>query len=375
MSTIGFNPGLTPWPPATISSPTLARLAAGNEFHDVRDTVTEYIERLRRHWHRFETPECSTSSQHRNADGQATGKPLVVISASRALLQSCQDTFCGPGVSFVCNPPSLCDLRAALHPLLPKCQAAPHTPFRHAMTAASVLQNDAQQQEQTSPSGLPHKSALQRTAQCSSEFLDVSTPIATGSCELLRGFSPPETTGGMCSSRSPPDSFLRPAGATASASSVPLVDIHEEEGFYSLETLPAGDKHDQNETPWATPMHSGRILCVDDSPVILRLLSAFISRAGFTGQVDTATSGTEALRMASNTDYILIFTDFNMPTLTGADVTSRLRQMGTSVPIIGVTAATNMREVCLASGMTDVLFKPFTFQAIRTVLAAYLASL
>ena len=57
------------------------------------------------------------------------------------------------------------------------------------------------------------------------------------------------------------------------------------------------------------------ILVVDDEPVLTELAAEILSDAGY--QVKTSYSGEEALRLMSNFDFDMLFTDVIMPGMTG----------------------------------------------------------
>ena len=117
---------------------------------------------------------------------------------------------------------------------------------------------------------------------------------------------------------------------------------------------------------------SVRILCVDDNEIIVHLLTAIIKKTGFWGCIDVASSGPEALQLVKKHEYSLIFMDYNMPGMNGAEVTALLRGLQQMMPIVGITAATNMHDICLKAGMNQVLCKPFTQEGIAEVLRKYL---
>ncbi|MNO07508.1 Sensor protein EvgS precursor [compost metagenome] len=60
-----------------------------------------------------------------------------------------------------------------------------------------------------------------------------------------------------------------------------------------------------------------------------------------------------------------------MPTMDGFELTRRLRARGHELPIWGFTAHAlpRERELCLAAGMDECLFKPIGLARLRSVLA------
>jgi len=82
--------------------------------------------------------------------------------------------------------------------------------------------------------------------------------------------------------------------------------------------------------------HSGirnkRILVVDDSATVRRILVSLLESAG--AEVDQAESGAEALdRLAENSNYDLILADYRMPAMNGPELCKNIRSNYTAVPI------------------------------------------
>ena len=107
------------------------------------------------------------------------------------------------------------------------------------------------------------------------------------------------------------------------------------------------------------PVKRGRILIADDYPVTRELVRHHLEPRGFA--IDEATSGREALEMAMSENYVLVLMDCNMPGMDGIESSRQLREKGSAVPIVALTAHTDSRilQNCLAAGMNDSLLKPF----------------
>src|SRR5215210_658101 len=102
-----------------------------------------------------------------------------------------------------------------------------------------------------------------------------------------------------------------------------------------------------------------RILIVDDEPEILRLVGDYLGSSGF--EVNTASSGDEALMRARTEPPDLVVLDLGLPGLDGLDVARALRRDG-DVPIIMLTARADEadRVVGLELGADDYVTKPFS---------------
>lgn len=113
------------------------------------------------------------------------------------------------------------------------------------------------------------------------------------------------------------------------------------------------------------------ILVVDDHPINRMLLSDQLSSLGY--QVKTAQDGIDALNVISRNDIDIVLTDVNMPNMDGYRLTQRLRQLGQTFPIVGVTAnaLAEEKQRCIESGMDNCLSKPVTMDGLRQALVFY----
>jgi heavy metal response regulator len=115
-----------------------------------------------------------------------------------------------------------------------------------------------------------------------------------------------------------------------------------------------------------------RILVVEDE----RRIAAFLER-GLEEEhyaVDVAHDGEEALDWAAGVDYDLIVLDILLPKKDGIQVCRELRDRGSKVPILMLTArdAVEDRVQGLDSGADDYLVKPFAFQELVARIRALL---
>ncbi len=116
------------------------------------------------------------------------------------------------------------------------------------------------------------------------------------------------------------------------------------------------------------------ILLVDDHPPNLMALEAILEPLG--ERVLSASSGAEAVRIASNEDLALVLLDLQMPELDGLETAALLKKSERcrSVPIIIVTANEPSRaEVArgYATGAVDFLFKPLDPDVIRSKVSVF----
>lgn len=104
----------------------------------------------------------------------------------------------------------------------------------------------------------------------------------------------------------------------------------------------------------------GRILVVDDEEKITRVIRAYLEKAGFA--VTEAYDGTTALGLAQSGEFDLLVLDLMLPGLSGEDICKHLRQRGSDLPIIMLTAkgAEQERIAGLGLGADDYVVKPFS---------------
>jgi two-component system alkaline phosphatase synthesis response regulator PhoP len=104
---------------------------------------------------------------------------------------------------------------------------------------------------------------------------------------------------------------------------------------------------------------SRRILLVEDEPSLVLTLTDRLISEGY--RVETASDGEEAVAQGEAGAYDLILLDVMLPRKNGFDVCRDLRQHGVDVPILMLTARTQVvdRVVGLKLGADDYLTKPF----------------
>ena len=106
-----------------------------------------------------------------------------------------------------------------------------------------------------------------------------------------------------------------------------------------------------NESP-------ARILAVDDEQTITDFVGYALEKEGF--QVDIASNGEDALRLATENDYDLFVLDIMLPGMDGYELCRRLRSK-TNAPVLFLSARdTELDKVVgLEIGGDDYLAKPF----------------
>jgi len=117
-----------------------------------------------------------------------------------------------------------------------------------------------------------------------------------------------------------------------------------------------------------------RILLVEDNKINQMVMGGMLKRLGAT-QVVIAGNGEEALEQVAQAAFDLILMDTQMPVMDGLEATRRLRTMGITLPIIGVSAGAmdEERQAALDAGMDNYLLKPVNMVALGDAMTHALA--
>lgn len=115
-----------------------------------------------------------------------------------------------------------------------------------------------------------------------------------------------------------------------------------------------------------------RILVVEDDPEMGRLLTRWLGEQGFESEL--ATNGIDGLIAVQGSSFTAAAIDVMLPGMSGFELSRRIRDSGSTMPIILLTArdAVNDRVYGLDSGADDYLIKPFDFAELGARLRALL---
>ncbi|MBI1261562.1 MAG: response regulator [Rhizobiales bacterium] len=115
-----------------------------------------------------------------------------------------------------------------------------------------------------------------------------------------------------------------------------------------------------------------KVLVVEDNAINRKVIDAVL---GITGvERSYAFDGAAALEMVQAGTFDLILMDLQMPVMDGLTATRKMREMGITTPIIGLTAnaMSHDREACLDVGMQDHIGKPYRPDEIIEALHQYI---
>jgi DNA-binding response OmpR family regulator len=107
-----------------------------------------------------------------------------------------------------------------------------------------------------------------------------------------------------------------------------------------------------------------KLLLIEDSRRLRTSLTTGLRRLGFA--VDEAADGEEGLMLARSGNYDVVILDLMLPKLDGISVLRRLREAGSTVNVLILTAkdAVPDRVAGLRAGADDYLPKPFAFDEL-----------
>jgi len=115
-------------------------------------------------------------------------------------------------------------------------------------------------------------------------------------------------------------------------------------------------------------MASMKILIVDDSITIRRIIANALKTVGFPETVE-AVNGKDALEKLTSNKIDFIITDWNMPEMNGLDLIKEVRAnpLYSSMPILMITTRGTERDVveALQAKVNSYIMKPFTPQELK----------
>lgn len=119
-------------------------------------------------------------------------------------------------------------------------------------------------------------------------------------------------------------------------------------------------------------MSGAHILLVEDEPGLVLTLTDRLAAEGY--QVESASDGERGLERALQEAFDLILLDIMLPKKNGFDVCRQIRQSGSNVPVLMLTARGQVLDkvVGLQIGADDYLVKPFDMAELTARISALL---
>jgi two-component system chemotaxis response regulator CheY len=116
------------------------------------------------------------------------------------------------------------------------------------------------------------------------------------------------------------------------------------------------------------------ILIVDDSATMRMIVIKSLRQAGFESATVVEASGAkEALQKLAAGGIDVLFSDVNMPEITGIELVKVVKSKMKDLPVIMITTESSpeMKEKMLAAGANGIITKPFPPEELKKVLAPY----
>ncbi len=149
-------------------------------------------------------------------------------------------------------------------------------------------------------------------------------------------------------------------------------------GDYSRRLEEASARPEKPEEPRSARLFSpdSRVLVVDDNEMNRKVAGKLLMLCGITA--DMASSGREAIEMARETEYDLIFMDHMMPEMDGVEALQQLKTEGllrdhTRMVALTANAIVGARERYLSIGFDDYLTKPIEMDMLLAILSRFLS--
>ncbi len=123
----------------------------------------------------------------------------------------------------------------------------------------------------------------------------------------------------------------------------------------------------------SSTIEAKRILLVEDDETILASFHLILESEGF--QVDTATSGQQALEKAGEKNYRLVILDIKLPDMHGIEVAKEMRKRDDEVNLVIMTGYPELAESIdtIDIGIEEILLKPVNVDELLRVIKDALA--
>ena len=107
-----------------------------------------------------------------------------------------------------------------------------------------------------------------------------------------------------------------------------------------------------------TALEGKRILLVDDDETIIAPFQLILQKEGY--QVDTASTGRQALEKAKEMEYQMVISDIVLPDIRGIEVAKKIREFNRNIRLIIITGFPDLADSLetIDLGIDEILIKP-----------------
>lgn len=119
-----------------------------------------------------------------------------------------------------------------------------------------------------------------------------------------------------------------------------------------------------------------KIIAVDDSPTMRRIIINTLKRAGYENVIE-ATDGKDALAKMKVEQVNFVITDWNMPEMDGLAFVTQIRSTDEfkNLPVLMVTTRSVKEDIveAMKAGVNNYIVKPFTPETLKAKIDQILA--
>jgi len=116
---------------------------------------------------------------------------------------------------------------------------------------------------------------------------------------------------------------------------------------------------------------SPKILVVDDSRVMRRIISSFLAKMGYDNVLEASDAGV-ALKILETEKVAVVISDYSMPGLSGLELLKAIRRdpANKDVPFVMITAEAQLGQIIAAfrEGAQQYVTKPFTSEYMEYII-------
>ncbi len=116
--------------------------------------------------------------------------------------------------------------------------------------------------------------------------------------------------------------------------------------------------------------YSGKILVIDDDPVLVKLVSEMLEILGYESVSCTSSADGFSTFRNAPADFGLIITDMSMPGMTGDILAQNITSIRKNIPIILCTGFNEniSEEEAKEKGITEIILKPVNMKTLSDVI-------